>query len=88
MIIRKVDEKSKSGFKIRMFSQKTFLSSPVRFTIMIFLIASFFIISPLIILYTIGYRYDIRTGIVRETGVLSIDVQTEIMLACFLIRLR
>lgn len=56
-------------------SEKTFLSRPVRIGIMICLIVSFFVVSPLVILYTIGYRYDISTGIVRETGVLSIDVE-------------
>jgi hypothetical protein len=53
---------------------KTLLTRPVRIIIMLFLILSFFIISPLIILYTAGYRYDIGSGIVRETGVLSLDV--------------
>ncbi len=39
-----------------------------------FLIVLFFIISPLIILYTAGYRYDAENGIILQTGVISIDV--------------
>jgi len=35
----------------------------------------FFSISPVIILYTMGYRYDITHGFVREVGSLSIDVE-------------
>ena len=40
---------------------------------MISLIASFFIISPLLILYTTGYRYDWRNHVFLTTGVLSIE---------------
>lgn len=58
-------------------NKKILLTRPARFAIMIFLIAGFFIISPLVILYTIGYRYDLTTGIVRETGVLSVDVEPD-----------
>lgn len=42
---------------------------------MISLIVLFFIISPLVLLYTAGYRYDWKTGEVRETGVISIDIK-------------
>ncbi|PIR76819.1 MAG: hypothetical protein COU32_00025 [Candidatus Magasanikbacteria bacterium CG10_big_fil_rev_8_21_14_0_10_42_10] len=42
---------------------------------MIFLILTFFIVSPLIILYTAGYRYDRDTHRIKETGVITIDVQ-------------
>ncbi|MFH1286292.1 MAG: PEGA domain-containing protein [Candidatus Magasanikbacteria bacterium] len=54
-----------------------FLNRKIRLSLMISLIVSFFVISPLVILYTMGYRYDIRSGIIRETGVLSIDVEPE-----------
>lgn len=35
----------------------------------------FFIISPLILAYTAGYRYDFATGTIEQTGVISIDVE-------------
>jgi len=41
---------------------------------MIFLISCFFIISPLVILYTAGYRYDKSTHKIKETGVITIDI--------------
>lgn len=34
----------------------------------------FFLITPLVIFYTAGYRYDFASGQIKETGVLSIDV--------------
>lgn len=37
----------------------------------------FFIISPAIILYTAGYRYDFNTHQVKQTGVLSVDVEPQ-----------
>ncbi|OIO19596.1 MAG: hypothetical protein CO029_04550 [Candidatus Magasanikbacteria bacterium CG_4_9_14_0_2_um_filter_41_10] len=47
----------------------------IRISIMIFLISCFFIISPLVILYTAGYRYDRDTHRIKETGVITIDVE-------------
>ncbi|PIR74740.1 MAG: hypothetical protein COU35_01055 [Candidatus Magasanikbacteria bacterium CG10_big_fil_rev_8_21_14_0_10_47_10] len=44
---------------------------------MITLIAIFFVSSPLIILYTNGYRYDLASGAVLSTGVLSVDVKPD-----------
>lgn len=41
------------------------------------LILSFFVIAPLVILYTAGFRYDFDEKLVETTGVLSIDVETE-----------
>ncbi len=38
------------------------------------LIASFCVISPTVILYTAGYRFNIHTRTITETGVLTIDV--------------
>lgn len=49
------------------------LTKPVRRTILIAFMAAFFIITPLIIMYSTGYRYDWQAGIIRETGSLSID---------------
>ncbi len=54
---------------------QTKLTKTVRRGIMFFLIACFFIISPIIILYTTGYRYDFSTQQIRQTGVISIDVE-------------
>lgn len=39
----------------------------------VFLLA-FFVISPLLILYSSGFRYDYKNGIVHEVGVISIDI--------------
>lgn len=44
-----------------------------RLAFMITLIIAFFIISPLIILYTTGYRFDWNTKEIKQTGVLSVD---------------
>ena len=44
---------------------------------MIFLIVIFFIISPIIILYTIGYRYNAEEGRLTKTGVLTIDLKPD-----------
>lgn len=54
---------------------KTILTRPIRRGIMFFLIISFFVISPLIILYTAGYRYDFNKHEIKQTGVISIDVK-------------
>lgn len=50
------------------------LTRTFRLTFMILLIASFFIISPILILYTAGYRFDIGTFELKKTGVLTIEV--------------
>lgn len=52
----------------------TWLTRPVRIAIMCSLILAFFILSPLLILYTAGFRYDFETGRVLQTGVLSVDI--------------
>ncbi|PIZ95188.1 MAG: hypothetical protein COX81_01430 [Candidatus Magasanikbacteria bacterium CG_4_10_14_0_2_um_filter_37_12] len=51
------------------------LTRKIRIAIMIFLIIAFFVISPIIILYTAGYRYDFKAKKIQETGVISIDVK-------------
>lgn len=53
------------------------LSRAHRLIIMGLFIASFFAISPLIILYTAGFRYDWSNHSVATTGVLSVDVQPD-----------
>jgi len=54
---------------------KTYLTRTVRRAIMLSLISAFFIISPLIIFYTAGYRYDFAEQIIKQTGVISIDIK-------------
>jgi len=54
---------------------KTLLTRPIRRLIMSCLILVYFIIAPLIIFYTAGYRYDFQTGEIKQTGVLNIDVK-------------
>lgn len=54
---------------------KTKLTRRVRIIIMCSLIASFFIISPFVLLYTAGYRYDWNKHEIQQTGVISIDVE-------------
>lgn len=49
------------------------LTRKMRLTIMITLISLFFIISPLLVLYTSGYRYNWEENRLEGTGVISID---------------
>lgn len=58
-----------------MVHPQTKLTRPIRLGIMILLIISFFIISPIIILYTAGYRYDFANHSLKQTGVISIDAE-------------
>ncbi|MFA5174943.1 MAG: PEGA domain-containing protein [Patescibacteria group bacterium] len=53
----------------------TKLIRPYRRAIFIVFVVAFFIISPIIILYTAGYRYDWTNGFLKETGAISIDVE-------------
>lgn len=53
----------------------TRLTRRMRIAIMMSLIVLFFIISPLVLLYTAGYRYDLKTHQLQETGVISIDIE-------------
>ncbi len=55
------------------FPEKTLLTRPVRRAIMACLILSFFILAPLVVLYTMGYRFDFTTRSIKTTGVLNID---------------
>lgn len=52
----------------------TKFTHPIRFSMLILFIALFFLITPIIILYSAGYRLDLRNGLLRETGSLSIDI--------------
>ncbi len=52
-----------------------FLTKPVRIGINIFLILNFLIISPIVILHTIGYSYNWQKQQIEQTGSLSIDIK-------------
>ncbi|HRY36456.1 MAG TPA: PEGA domain-containing protein [Candidatus Magasanikbacteria bacterium] len=52
----------------------TKLIKPIRRAIFVFFVALFLILSPAIIMYTSGYRYDFQNGLLKETGSLNIDV--------------
>lgn len=45
-----------------------------RKALLIVTVSLFFIISPILVLYAAGYRYDWHDGLLRETGSISIDV--------------
>ncbi|MFA7314475.1 MAG: PEGA domain-containing protein [Candidatus Magasanikbacteria bacterium] len=53
---------------------KTRLTRPIRLTIMILLVSSFFVISPILIAYSSGYRYDFVKHKIKQTGILNVDV--------------
>ena len=53
----------------------TKLTRPIRRAILITFFALFFIITPIIIMYTEGYRYDWQNGRRREIGAVSIDIE-------------
>lgn len=50
-------------------------TKPLRRTLLVFFITTFFIATPIIVLYTTGYRFDWQNGILRETGSLSVDIE-------------
>ncbi len=47
----------------------------VRLAMLLVFIGAFFVISPILIMYTAGYRYDWRSGLLKETGAISVDVE-------------
>jgi hypothetical protein len=53
----------------------TKFTRPVRLTMLIVFIFAFFIISPTLIMYTAGYRYDWHNGLLKETGSINIDIE-------------
>ncbi len=53
----------------------TKFSRKIRLAMLIIFIAAFFIISPILIMYTAGYHYDWHNGLLKETGAISIDVE-------------
>lgn len=59
----------------RVMYPQTRLTRPIRRGLMTLLIILYLVIAPVIIAYTVGYRYDFKTGLLKETGVLSVDVK-------------
>lgn len=55
----------------------TKFTRPIRLTLLVLCVVLFFIISPTIILYTAGYRYDWHNGLLKETGSINIDIEPE-----------
>lgn len=51
---------------------------PIRLATLVFFISVFFLITPTIILYSAGYRFDFQNGLLKETGSLSVDVLPKI----------
>ena len=64
-----------SSAQVLMPYPRTKFTRPIRRAIMIFLITLFCVLAPLIILYTAGYRYDYSAKKIKQTGVISIDVE-------------
>ena len=54
---------------------QTKFTHSARLLMLILFIIAFFVISPIIIMYTAGYRYDWRNGLLKETGAISVDVE-------------
>ncbi len=46
----------------------------IRLATLLLFITAFFLISPIVIIYSAGYRFDFKNGLLRETGSLSIDI--------------
>lgn len=53
----------------------TIITKPVRMGILVFFILLFFTLTPLIILYTTGYRYDFSRKAIMSTGAINIDIE-------------
>ena len=52
----------------------TWFTYSIRRATLIIFIALFLLISPILIMYTAGYRYDFSNGLLKETGAISIDI--------------
>lgn len=57
-----------------MYPKDVKLKHKYRITILVFFIAAFFILAPIIIFYTAGYRFDWNNYEIKKTGVISVDV--------------
>lgn len=54
------------------------LKKPIRKALVIIFITAFCVLAPAIIMYTSGYRYDWKKGILKETGAINIDIEPKI----------
>ena len=54
------------------------ITRKIRLATLILFIAAFFLITPTVILYSAGYRFDFRNGLLLETGSLRMDLFPEI----------
>lgn len=52
----------------------TWFTRPLRLLLLGGFIVAFFVLAPLVLLLTAGYRYDWKEGLLRTTGSISIDV--------------
>ncbi|MFB6226111.1 MAG: PEGA domain-containing protein [Candidatus Paceibacteria bacterium] len=57
-----------------MYPKDVKLKHKYRIAILLFFVAAFFILAPVIIFYTVGYRYDWKNHEIKKTGVISVDV--------------
>ncbi len=46
----------------------------IRLATLLIFIAAFFLISPIVLIYSAGYRFDFKNGLLLETGSLSVDI--------------
>jgi len=60
---------------IKNTNQMPFLTRKIRVSIMCLLILCFFVVAPVILFYTAGYRYDFSKRHILQTGVLNIDAE-------------
>lgn len=45
-----------------------------RLTLFAVFVAAFFVIAPVLIMYSSGYRYDWQNGLIKETGAINVDI--------------
>ncbi len=50
------------------------LNKTIRLSILLTFIGLFLLLTPIILFYTVGYRYDWKNGLLKETGAISIEV--------------
>jgi len=52
----------------------SYFTRPWRIILLIFFIGFFLTLTPIILLYSVGYSYDWQNGLLKKTGGLSIDI--------------
>ncbi len=53
----------------------SWFTKPYRHAFFALFVALFLLLSPLIVMYALGFRYDIKNGLLRETAAISIDIE-------------